>query len=70
MKRIFSWASRWTPASKYTIIGHKKDDIIRDETETDDMSGDYLLRALYELNKFSESSAQCPLKKEFPNYYW
>lgn len=45
------------PASKYTTI----------RRERDDMSGDYLLRALHELN---ESSEPCPLKKEFPNYYW
>ena len=48
------------PASKYTTIG----------CERDDMSGDYLLRALYKLNKLSKSSDPCPLKKEFPNYYW
>ena len=45
------------PASKYTTIGSNRDD----------MSGDYLLRALHDLN---ESSALCPLKKVFPNYYW
>lgn len=45
------------PASKYTTI----------DCERDDMSGDYLLRALHELHESSES---CPLKKEFPNYYW
>jgi len=60
------------PASKYTIIGnkYKKEDIIRNESKTDDMSGDYLLRALYELKEISESNDPCPLEKEFPNHYW
>ena len=39
------------PASKYTTI----------RGDRDDMSGDYLLRALYELR---------PPKDGFPNYYW
>jgi transposase len=56
------------PASKYTIIGYKKEDIIPGETKTDDMSGDYLLCALCELNKLSESSDPCPLKKKFPTW--
>lgn len=43
------------PASKYTTIGHEKDD----------MSGDYLLRALWELNAPSEKWSL-----DFPSYYW
>jgi hypothetical protein len=54
------------PASQYTTISRKKGIRIK----RDDMSGDYLLCALHDLNKLSESSEPCPLKKEFPNYYW
>jgi hypothetical protein len=54
------------PASKFANLKHN-------DSKKDDMSGDYLLCALYELNKLnklSKSSKPCPLKNEFPTHYW